>query len=83
MLEHLFRHQAGRWWRTWPGCSAPAQLDLAEEAVQEAMLRALQIWPYQGMPENAAAWLFRVAHNAAIDAMRRRQMLEQDRRDRP
>ena len=53
----------------------PAQIDFAEEAVQEAMLRALQVWPHQGMPENAAAWLFRVAQNAAIDAIRHRRML--------
>ena len=53
----------------------PSHLDLAEESVQEAMLRALQTWPYQGVPENAAAWLFRVAHNAAIDAVRRNRML--------
>jgi RNA polymerase sigma-70 factor, ECF subfamily len=55
------------------GLLGPANLDLAEETVQEAMLRALQSWPYQGVPENAAAWLFRVAHNAAIDAVRRRR----------
>jgi RNA polymerase sigma-70 factor (ECF subfamily) len=53
----------------------PAQLELAEETVQEAMLRALQTWPYQGVPANAAAWLFRVAHNIAIDAVRHRRML--------
>jgi len=53
----------------------PAHLDLAEETVQEAMLRALQTWPYQGVPENAAAWLFRVARNSAIDAIRRRRVL--------
>ncbi len=53
----------------------PAHLDLAEEAVQDAMLRALQTWPYQGVPENAPAWLFRVAHNAAIDAVRRNRQL--------
>src|SRR3954454_5279000 len=52
----------------------PAHLDLAEETVQETMLRALQTWPYQGVPENAPAWLFRVAHNAAIDAVRRRRL---------
>jgi RNA polymerase sigma-70 factor, ECF subfamily len=52
----------------------PGHLDLAEETVQETMLRALQTWPYQGVPENAAAWLFRVAHNAAIDAVRRNRM---------
>jgi RNA polymerase sigma-70 factor (ECF subfamily) len=39
------------------------------------MLRALQTWPYQGVPENPAAWLFRVAHNAAIDAVRRDQLI--------
>jgi RNA polymerase sigma-70 factor (ECF subfamily) len=49
----------------------PANLELAEEAVQEALLRALETWPYSGVPENAPAWLFRVAHNAAIDALRR------------
>jgi len=53
----------------------PAHLELAEETVQEAMLRALQTWPYQGVPENAAAWLFRVAHNIAIDAVRRNRFL--------
>jgi RNA polymerase sigma-70 factor (ECF subfamily) len=50
-------------------------LDLAEEAAQEAMLRALQTWPYQGVPQNPGAWLFRVARNAAIDAVRRDQVL--------
>jgi RNA polymerase sigma-70 factor (ECF subfamily) len=53
----------------------PAHLDLAEESVQEAMLRALQTWPYQGVPDNGVAWLFRVAHNAAIDAVRRNRVL--------
>jgi RNA polymerase sigma-70 factor (ECF subfamily) len=52
----------------------PAYLDLAEEAVQEAMLRALLTWPYSGVPQNAPAWLFRVAHNAAIDAVRRNRL---------
>src|SRR5215510_12786752 len=52
----------------------PAWLNVAEEAVQEAMLRALQTWPYQGVPENPAGWLFRVAHNAAMDAVRRNKI---------
>jgi len=75
LLEHLFRHQAGRMVAHLTRLLGPAHLELAEETVQEAMLRALQTWPYQGVPENAAAWLFRVAHNIAIDAVRRNRLL--------
>ncbi|MBZ5604669.1 MAG: sigma-70 family RNA polymerase sigma factor [Acidobacteriia bacterium] len=53
----------------------PAHLDLAEDAVQEAMLRALETWPQNGVPDNGPAWLFRVAHNVAIDATRRSKAL--------
>jgi len=53
----------------------PAHLAWADETVQETMLRALQTWPYQGVPENAAAWLYRAAHNIAIDAVRRNRTL--------
>jgi RNA polymerase sigma-70 factor, ECF subfamily len=71
LVEHLFRHQAGRMVARLTRLLGPAHVGLAEETVQEAMLRALQTWPYQGIPENAAGWLFRVAHNVAIDAVRR------------
>jgi RNA polymerase sigma-70 factor (ECF subfamily) len=74
LVEHLFRRQAGKMVAHLTRLLGPAHLDLAEETVQETMLRALQVWPYQGIPENAPAWLFRVAHNAAIDAIRRRRL---------
>ena len=77
LLEHLFRHQAGRIVAHLARFLGPSRLDLAEESVQDAMLRALQTWPYQRQPDNPAAWLFRAAHNAAIDAVRRDQMLAQ------
>ena len=75
LLEHLFRQQAGRMVAHLTRLLGPGNLSLAEETVQEAMLRALQTWPYQGLPENPAAWLFRVAHNAAIDSVRRNHVL--------
>jgi RNA polymerase sigma-70 factor, ECF subfamily len=78
LLEHLFRHQVGRVVGHLARVLGPARLDLAEESMQEAMLRALQAWPYQGIPENPGAWLFRVAHNAAIDSLRRGRFLEQN-----
>ncbi|MEZ5958142.1 MAG: RNA polymerase sigma factor [Hyphomonadaceae bacterium] len=47
-------------------------LDLAEEAYQEACLRALKNWPSNGPPRDPAAWLIMVGRNAAIDVTRRR-----------
>lgn len=47
-------------------------LDTAEEAFQEASLRALRHWPVNGPPRDPAAWLILVGRNAAVDAVRRR-----------
>src|SRR5258708_26052793 len=46
-------------------------LDTAEEAFQEASLRALRAWPQKGPPRDPAAWLILVGRNAAIDQARR------------
>ena len=51
-------------------------LDLAEEAFQDASLRALRSWPQKGPPRDAAAWLIMVGRNAAIDQVRRRSRQE-------
>ncbi|MBI1291421.1 sigma-70 family RNA polymerase sigma factor [bacterium] len=50
-------------------------LDLAEEAFQDACLRALKSWPRNGPPRDAASWLIMVGHNAAIDHKRRQARL--------
>ena len=46
-------------------------LDTAEEAFQEACLRALQTWPHKGPPRDPTAWLIMVGRNAALDTKRR------------
>jgi RNA polymerase sigma-70 factor (ECF subfamily) len=46
-------------------------LDTAEEAFQEACLRALQTWPQKGFPLDPTAWLVTVGRNAALDCRRR------------
>ena len=46
-------------------------LETAEEAFQEACLRALQTWPHRGTPRDPTAWLITVARNAALDSRRR------------
>ncbi len=47
-------------------------LDMAEEAFQDACLRALKTWPVNGPPRDPAAWLIMVGRNAGIDGARRR-----------
>jgi RNA polymerase sigma-70 factor (ECF subfamily) len=46
-------------------------IDVAEEAVQDALLKALQTWPYRGIPQDPRAWLFTAARNRARDRLRR------------
>ena len=71
LLEHLFRRESGRIVAWLAGLLGSANLQLAEDAAQEAMLRAAQTWPFQGIPQNPEAWLFRTAHNYAISSVRR------------
>ncbi len=47
------------------------RLDLAEDVVQDTLCRAMEIWPVHGLPDNPSAWLMRVAHNRAVDLIRR------------
>ncbi len=49
--------------------------DLAEEAVQEAFITALETWPERGVPDNPGAWITTTARNRAIDRLRRRKVL--------
>ena len=51
-------------------------LDVAEEAFQEASLRALERWPRNGAPRDPVSWLVLVARNAAIDTARRAKRQE-------
>ncbi|WP_311770525.1 sigma factor [Arthrobacter sp. AZCC_0090] len=63
------------------------QFDTAEDAVQDALIKAVTIWPEQGVPDNPAAWLYTVASNRLIDVVRseaaRRSREEEYVRDDP
>jgi RNA polymerase sigma factor (sigma-70 family) len=48
-------------------------VDLAEDVVQDAFCRAVEVWKYQGIPTNPSAWLMTAAKNRAIDVLRKRQ----------
>jgi RNA polymerase sigma factor (sigma-70 family) len=71
LAEHLFRHEAGKLVSILTSIFGLERLQLAEDVVQEALLRALQTWPYYGVPKNPAAWLTQTAKNLALDVIRR------------
>lgn len=49
-------------------------IGLAEEIAQDALVEALEHWPAEGIPDNAAAWLMRTARNGALDWLRQRAL---------
>ena len=75
LIDHLFRHQAGRLVSHLVRTLGPAHVDLAEDVVQDALIAALRRWPFDGVPADPAAWLSRVARNRAIDTLRRHATL--------
>jgi RNA polymerase sigma factor (sigma-70 family) len=69
--DHLFRREAGRMVAVLTRIFGVHNLALAEDVVQDAFCRALEVWKFQGMPENPSAWLMATAKNRALDVLRR------------
>lgn len=68
-IERVARQE---WGRVLSGLTASiGDLDVAEDALQEAVVSALQTWPERGIPDHPAAWLLRAARRKAIDRFRR------------
>jgi RNA polymerase sigma-70 factor (ECF subfamily) len=71
VIDHLFRNEAGRMLAALTRVLGVHNLSLAEDVVQDTLLRALESWKYGKIPENPAAWLMTAAQNRAIDLIRR------------
>jgi RNA polymerase sigma factor (sigma-70 family) len=71
LADHLFRHEAGKLVAVLTKMFGIERLQLAEDVVQEALIRAMQTWPYYGIPDNPAAWITQTAKNLALDVIRR------------
>ena len=69
--DHLFRHESGRMVAALTRIFGIHNLALAEDVVQDAFCRALEVWRIRGMPENPSAWLMATAKNRALDVLRR------------
>jgi len=61
---------------TWTRIFGVENLNLAEDVVQEALARALQTWPFYGVPKNPSAWIMRASRNLALDVVRRRKVFQ-------
>ena len=69
--EHFFRHESGRLLAALTRIFGIHNLDMAEDVVQDAFCRALDVWKMSGLPENPSAWLMTTAKNRALDLLRR------------
>jgi RNA polymerase sigma factor (sigma-70 family) len=70
--EHFFRHEYGRLVAMLSRRVGVHHLEAVEDAVQSALLAALESWTRNGTPDNPPAWLFRAAHNQVVGALRKR-----------
>ena len=77
VVEHLFRHEAGKMVAILTGIFGLEHLTLAEDVVQEALARALQTWPFHGVPDNPSAWIMRTSRNLALDVVRRQKVFHE------
>jgi RNA polymerase sigma factor (sigma-70 family) len=69
--DHLFRQEAGRMVAALTRIFGVHNLALAEDVVQDAFCRALEVWRFRGVPANPSAWLMATAKHRAIDVLRR------------
>jgi RNA polymerase sigma-70 factor (ECF subfamily) len=69
--DHLFRREAGRIIAALTRIFGLDNLALAEDVVQDALCRALEVWNLRGIPDNPGAWLMATAKHRAVDVLRR------------
>ncbi|WP_082828040.1 MULTISPECIES: sigma factor [unclassified Marinomonas] len=69
-VDHLFRHHYGQLVASLSKRVGIEHLSLVEDAVQEAMLTALDAWPVSGKPKQPSAWLYQVAYRTLMSEFR-------------
>ena len=71
LTDHLFRHESGKMVAVLTKIFGTANLETAEDVVQQTFIDAIGVWKMKGIPDNPSAWLFRVAKNKTIDIIRK------------
>lgn len=75
IVDQLFRRESGRLVSVLTRQLGSHRLSLAEDAVQDALVKAMQTWPVGGVPDNPVAWLYQVARRAALDRLRHERVI--------
>ena len=70
-IDHVFRHEYAKLVAFLSTKFGVANIDLIEDAVQESLYKAMQIWPFKEIPNDPGKWLYKVASNKLIDELRR------------
>lgn len=73
LVDHFFRHEYGRLVAVLTRKFGLDRIEVVEDAVQAALMTALDAWKRTGPPDNPSAWLFRVANNNVLGELRRRR----------
>ena len=73
-IGHLFRHEAGKMAAVLTRLLGFQRFDLAQDIVQDTLLKAMNVWKVKGIPENPSAWLYTVAKRQAIDWLRQQRL---------
>lgn len=73
LVDHFFRNEFSKAVSFLTNRFGSEMLELAEDAVQEALYKAMQTWPYQTVPDNPTGWIIKVAGNKILDQLRRNQ----------
>ncbi len=71
LVDHFFRNEYGRAVSFLTSKFGSHHLELAEDAVQEALIRAMQTWSFGKIPQNPTGWILRASQNKMIDHLRR------------
>jgi len=76
LVEHFFRHESGKMISVLTGIFGTNNLILVEDIVQDTLTEAISNWTYKGIPENPIAWLYTVAKNKTLNAIKRNRYQE-------
>jgi RNA polymerase sigma factor (sigma-70 family) len=77
LMDHLYRHEAGKLVAVLTGVFGPSNLELAEDVVHDSLVEAMKHWPYKGVPKDPSAWLYKVAKNKALTILNREKYQKQ------